>query len=101
MLAGMLARDDPYGNLARRRAADSDKIQITTLHGGTQIADRGVGRHFDTAEQVQVALVGIGLKVREVDAVALGSVFDNELAVLIAGTADAEPVATIIGGTQR
>jgi hypothetical protein len=81
MLSRVLAGDDPHRPLAGRRAADGDEVEVTPLDGGTEVAHRGEGRHLDAAQQVEVTLVGIRLEVGVVDAVALGPVLDDQLAV--------------------
>ena len=96
-LAGVLAGDDPHRHPPRRVAPDRHQVEVAPVDGATEVAHAGVGRELDAREQVEVALVRIGLEVGVVEAVALGGVLDDELAVLVARAGDAEPVLAVVG----
>ena len=97
-LAGVLAGDDPHRYAPRGLAPDRHQVDIAPVDRAAEVAHAGVGRELDAREQVEMALVRIGLEVSVVQAVALGRVLDDELAVLVARAGNAEPVLAVVGG---
>ena len=88
---------DPDRHAAGRFIADHDQVEIAAVDRAAELARPGMRRLLDARDEVEMALVRVGLEVGVIDAVALGRVIDDQLASLIARAGDTEPVLAVVG----
>ena len=101
-LTGMLTRDQP--NLAalrqrcrRRCIGDAQQHHVAALQSGAQALQLHVRRQRRGADQIQMALVGIGFEIGEVDAIGVRrEARGHDLPVEIG--VDAKPVLAVVAG---
>ena len=95
--AGVLPRDYPNFQITVHLVANGQQIDVAPLHRAAQIFNLAQAAALRFAQQVQMLLAGIGLKVGVINAVGKRGVVDDEFAVFIL-RGHAKPVLAVIRG---